>query len=268
MTFYDGLQFVSCRIVPHSSNRIERLLHDYYGIQYSQDGSLNVQVGEDFHCTVNGPCALITRPGVRFVFGPPPGTERYHAYVCFRGPRVEAYIQTGLLPLQPERPVIPIHYPEQFCAAIGRLFAMLQPLSIASHDRAVHEFEGLLLRLHEQGDSPPSFPEHLQPMFREWVKQLEDNPKQVADFRAIADALHLSYSHFRRLFKQFTGYAPGRFMMRTRMLRAAHQLESQPERQIKSIAAESGYNDYLYFSRMFRQYYGVSPQQYRHDFLG
>ena len=35
------------------------------------------------------------------------------------------------------------------------------------------------------------------------------------------------------------------------------------KRSIKDIALDCGYSDPLFFSRMFKKYYGMSPQEYR-----
>ncbi len=267
MTFFEGLQFVSSGIRPGYRLFSTRLFPDAYGLQYSQDGSFRVEAGRTFRKTVNGPWLLITRPGVPYRYGAPPGGRRLHAFVCFRGSRVERYLQSGLMPPDTGNPLLRITRPERFLAAMEQLVSMLQPLSSASTDRAVHALEGVLLQLHEQTPDTTTIPLHLRQQFAELIAAIRADPVGPRNFRGCAAEMHLSYTHFRRLFQKFTGHAPTRFVTRTRLLRAAKLLEADPERPIKRIAADNGYEDCLYFSRLFARHYRVSPRQYRRAFF-
>ena len=265
MKFFEGLQFVSSGIRTEYRVFSTRMFPDAYGLQYSQDGSFRVEAGRTFRRTVSGPWLLIMRPGILYRYGAPDGGRRLHAFVCFRGERVERYLQSGLLPPDPGIPLLRITRPERFLAAMERLVAMLQPLTNASPDRAVHELEGLLLQLHEQTAGTSSIPPHLRQRFAELMAAIRADPVRPRNFQDCAAEMHLSYTHFRRLFQKFSGQAPARFVTRARLLRAAKQLESDPGRPIKRIAADNGYEDCLYFSRQFARHYRVSPRQYRRE---
>ena len=78
----------------------------------------------------------------------------------------------------------------------------------------------------------------------------------------LARLANLSPSHFAATFKRHTGHPVLDYFIRLRMQRAAHLLDTTPL-PIKSIAAELGYEDPLYFSRLFRKVHDLSPAQYR-----
>jgi AraC-like DNA-binding protein len=78
----------------------------------------------------------------------------------------------------------------------------------------------------------------------------------------IADSLHLSPEHFHRLFRGGVGMTPLHYMLRIRM-RQAQRMLADPARSVGDVAAYCGYADAFYFSRVFRQYFGRSPRQYR-----
>ena len=78
----------------------------------------------------------------------------------------------------------------------------------------------------------------------------------------IADLLHLSAEHFHRLFRSRMGMTPLHYMLRLRM-RQAQRMLADPARSVGEVAAGCGYADAFYFSRVFRQYFGRSPRQYR-----
>lgn len=72
-----------------------------------------------------------------------------------------------------------------------------------------------------------------------------------------------SSSYFRKLFKRITGHAPLGYLNHMRIEYARRQIQQYfGVRTLKEIAMNSGFSDPYYFSRVFRQYTGVSPTNY------
>jgi AraC family transcriptional regulator of arabinose operon len=92
-----------------------------------------------------------------------------------------------------------------------------------------------------------------------YMKQHLDQPLHVAALAAIAN---LSPSHYAALFKTQTGYAPIDYLIRLRMHQACQLLDTT-NLNIKEIALRLGYEDPLYFSRVFRSVNDASPSDYR-----
>ena len=80
-------------------------------------------------------------------------------------------------------------------------------------------------------------------------------------------ALRLSDSRLRHIIKAETGLSPGQFVRSLRLQGARELLESSPL-SIKEVMAKSGFNDKSYFTRAFKQAFGVSPSSYRSRFVG
>jgi len=72
----------------------------------------------------------------------------------------------------------------------------------------------------------------------------------------------LSASHFSSLFRKSTGMPPIDYFIHLKMQRAC-QLLYVNGAKIKAIALDVGYDDPYYFSRVFKKYIGISPEQYR-----
>ena len=72
----------------------------------------------------------------------------------------------------------------------------------------------------------------------------------------------LSRSRYVDLFKQQTGYAPIDYFIRLRMHRACQLLDTTAL-SIKAVATELGYEDPLYFTRVFRAVVEMAPTAYR-----
>jgi AraC-like DNA-binding protein len=72
----------------------------------------------------------------------------------------------------------------------------------------------------------------------------------------------MSYGHFRRFWRQMYGQAPHQFIVSTR-LRHACRLLVESEASIGVIAERVGISDPLYFSRLFKKHFQVTPSAYR-----
>ncbi|HEX7057740.1 MAG TPA: response regulator [Bacilli bacterium] len=73
---------------------------------------------------------------------------------------------------------------------------------------------------------------------------------------------HLSREYLMKLFKQEFGLGIHEYVQKIRMEKAAELLEN-PELKIHNIAGMLGYKDNNYFSKAFKNYYSVSPTEYR-----
>ncbi len=76
----------------------------------------------------------------------------------------------------------------------------------------------------------------------------------------------MSVSWFLRCFKLYTRQSPMQYITSLRINNAANLLENT-EYNVTEIAAMVGYENPLYFSRIFRKVRGVSPSQYRKRML-
>jgi transcriptional regulator GlxA family with amidase domain len=92
-----------------------------------------------------------------------------------------------------------------------------------------------------------------------YMAQHLNEPLQVSTLAAQAS---VSTSHYFALFKRQTGTAPIDYFIRLRMNHARDLLDSTRS-SIKEIAAEMGYDDPFYFSRVFKSVHQVAPAEYR-----
>lgn len=70
-------------------------------------------------------------------------------------------------------------------------------------------------------------------------------------------------SYFRKTFSRYTGYPPLQYLLHLRVEYAKRQLQQYHNvHTIKQIALASGFTDPYYFSRVFKNHEGVSPEKY------
>lgn len=84
-------------------------------------------------------------------------------------------------------------------------------------------------------------------------------PIELGDLAKVAG---MSPNHFIRVFRDTYRMTPIQYVIRLRLARAARLLVN-PEYNVTAAALASGFDDSNYFSRLFRQKYGISPRQYR-----
>lgn len=84
-------------------------------------------------------------------------------------------------------------------------------------------------------------------------------PLSIAE---IAEAVHYTPAHLGTLFKKETGKTMSSYLLQTRLDAAMTLLRTTLE-PVSSIAKQVGYPDTQYFSRVFKQFSGCTPLEYR-----
>jgi AraC family transcriptional regulator len=82
----------------------------------------------------------------------------------------------------------------------------------------------------------------------------------------MAQAIGLSTAHFARMFRKSTGETPHQFVLRQRVERAKAMLRA-PDVRVLDVAVACGFKTQQHFAKVFRDVCGVSPTEYRQNFL-
>jgi two-component system response regulator YesN len=69
-----------------------------------------------------------------------------------------------------------------------------------------------------------------------------------------------------RKVKALTGYSPKDLLKFSRLNRAADQIKEN-SLSIKEVCFNVGYNNYNYFLRSFKEYFQVTPGEYKSEFV-
>ena len=94
------------------------------------------------------------------------------------------------------------------------------------------------------------------------VEYMHGHYRENASVADMAALVNTSPSNFFNLFRAATGKSPIKYLNDIRLSLACGML-FEPDKSIAEIAEEVGIPDQFYFSRLFRQRYGLSPMQYR-----
>jgi AraC-like DNA-binding protein len=97
---------------------------------------------------------------------------------------------------------------------------------------------------------------------RRAARQIVGQPEGALDLGTLARGVHLSLSHFRKLFRETHGESPRSMHDRARMQKAC-ELVLHSGSSITEIASRLGFSTVHNFSRAFKREIGVSPRSYR-----
>ena len=98
------------------------------------------------------------------------------------------------------------------------------------------------------------------------TRYLQENLTEEISLSILSDHFHLNPQYISQLFKNEIGVGFLAYLTNIRMEKAKKLLLST-SLSITEIAEQSGYGDYRVFTKVFKKSEGITPSQYRRDFL-
>ena len=98
------------------------------------------------------------------------------------------------------------------------------------------------------------------------TRYLQEHLAEELSLSVLADQFHLNPQYISQLFKSEIGVNFLAYLTSIRMEKAKKLLLSTPL-SVAEVAERSGYGDYRVFTKVFKKSEGVTPSQYRRDFL-
>lgn len=95
----------------------------------------------------------------------------------------------------------------------------------------------------------------------ETIKANFTNPDFSMD--DLATALNMGRTKMFSVIKETTGLTPNELTLKVRLEEALHLIQTDPNYNISEISYRVGFSSPRYFSRCFKTFYGVAPQNYR-----
>ena len=198
-------------------------------------------------------------PGVWHRYAPDPKTGWDEQWVGFNGALAERLLKAPFF--RQKKPVLRIGVDE----SLRRRFTALVDAVEGNPAGTPFSSAGQILKilgLIQERIQNVGADGRLSGVVREAQNRILQQAAQPIDFAALARSLGVSYTTFRRSFKQQTGVAPARFQNTIRLNRARHLLAST-ELSVSEIADQTGFDTVFYFSRAFKKKTGATPKAYR-----
>ena len=99
------------------------------------------------------------------------------------------------------------------------------------------------------------------------IEYIDHHYKEDLSRTTLADMVYLSADHLARVFKKETGETLVKYITDKR-IHAAKELLSDTKTPIAQVASEVGYDNYSYFTKIFKEKTGYSPGDYRKHHAG
>lgn len=116
----------------------------------------------------------------------------------------------------------------------------------------------LFTPLHISSKNKMSYEEQIQ----EVKKYIADHLHEEISVQKLAGFMHMSASHFSRIFKQQTGFTPYDYVLVSRLNKAKEYLQ-KTKLTVSEIAYEIGFNSESNFIYFFTSHNGISPSKFR-----
>lgn len=94
-------------------------------------------------------------------------------------------------------------------------------------------------------------------------KYLKENFNKDISSTDLSEKFGFTPEYLGKIFKKYLGDTPNRYLTRLRLNEAKRLLISDTEMEIQKIGEMVGYKDSFYFSRIFKNYTGIQPREYR-----
>lgn len=151
-------------------------------------------------------------------------------------------------------------------ALFRKIIQELQQCRYGYEDYIASLFNDILLLVDRQQHEQKKATGDVQEQIERAAAYFNENYNTKISIDDYAESLHISTNWFIHNFKQYTGMSPAQYILSLRMVNAQSLLE-RTTYNIKEISEIVGYENPLYFSRVFKKEIGKSPAQYRKEML-
>lgn len=151
-------------------------------------------------------------------------------------------------------------------ALFRKIIQELQLCRYGYEDYIASLFNDILLLVDRQQHEQKKTTGNVQEQIERAAAYFNENYNTKISIDDYAESLHISTNWFIHNFKQYAGMSPAQYILSLRMVNAQSLLE-RTTYNIKEISEIVGYENPLYFSRVFKKEIGKSPAQYRKEMI-
>ena len=237
-----------------------RVLQEYQIIYITQGKGLFESDHGGIRSIEEGTIILLF-PNEKHRYKPNSDTGWHEYWIGLSGSFLDNLITNGFF--SPDNPVLTIGLKEN-------IFSLLQDIvEITKHEKPGYQqlISGAAIHLlgiiySEIAKAPFTGKDHLSitiekacVLFREYMT----HPISPED---ISNKLQVGYSWFRHAFKEYTGMAPNQYLIQLKIQKSKELLLIH-ENSIKSVTHQLNFNSVAYFSKLFKNRTGLTPNDFR-----
>ena len=203
---------------------------------------------------------MLLFPGKWHTYYPYKQTGWNEYYIGFEGPIVDNMMKAGFF--KQENQILEVGLDEELVSLYTRAMEVAENDKISSQQYLsgiVMHMLGMVLslsknKIYEMGD--------VDQKIEQAKIIMNENVYRDIDPEELAMKLNISYSWFRKVFKDYTGYAPAKYFQELK-LRKAKQLLVGTSHSVKEISYMLDYRTTEHFFSLFKKHTGFTPLEYR-----
>ncbi len=234
---------------------------DEYQLLYQPEGTGVFQSAHQLETTIKAGDIFLLFPGEWHTYHPSPDTGWDSYWIGFRGKNIDDRVHAGFL--SPEKPIYHVGFTTEILGLYKEALRTAQEEAAYSQQTLagiVNHLIGLMYSL--ERNIILSKDSAQVEMVSKARLRIRESLESDLTIQQIADEMGVSYSSFRKLFKEHTGIAPATYQQDLRLQRAKELLSATNE-SIKEIAYRLNFESPDYFSSRFKAQTGLKPSEFR-----
>ncbi len=237
-----------------------RVLHEFQ-LLYITKGSGTFSSDLTPKQTINKGTLLCLFPGQWHTYSPNEKIGWNEYYIGFNGTVAELWFHEA--GITPQNPIIPVGLNSD----LVRLFQNAIEVANCQNKNATQQYlSGILMHMiglvcYISSNRIYDDDSINQKIERAKIIMIENVCSSV-DVEELAEKLNLSYSWFRKIFKDYTGFAPAKFFQELK-LKKAEELLVRTSHSVKEISYMLSYKSVEHFFSLFKKKTGFTPLEYR-----
>lgn len=203
---------------------------------------------------------MVLFPGQWHTYRPLRQTGWTEYYIGFEGPMIDGIVSSSFL--SHEQQILEVGINEELVSLFSRALAVAEADKISAQQYLsgiVLHMIGMVLSVSKNKVFEMS---DVDQKIEQAKIIMNENVSGNVDPEELAMRLNISYSWFRRVFKEYTGYAPAKYFQELK-LRKAKQMLVGTSQSVKEISFFLGFQSTEYFFSFFKKRTGLTPLEYR-----
>lgn len=210
-------------------------------------------------CQIREGSMFLLFPGERHTYRPDESTGWNEYWIGFNGAIMDEWVRNGFF--TKENPVFNVGVNEEIISLYKKAI-MIADAQEANYQQAlagiVCNLVCMAIYLSRNKDFNSS---NISAQINSAKIAVHENISTITP-EELARLVCMSYSKFRKIFKEYTGFAPSQYIQEVR-INMAKEMLTNTSRSIKEIAFELGYENKDYFFTVFKKVVGITPANYR-----
>jgi AraC-like DNA-binding protein len=203
---------------------------------------------------------LLIFPGLWHRFKPTKKTGWEEYWVGFKGQYAHYLLEQKCF--NPKQPIIRLGFNQEFLTIFSKLINTVEFENNLIKSSASFHLINLLGITYTSVLSSNSSQSHKEQIIRKMQDKIHEQWDKNIDFKELSLSFEVSYSWFRKAFKEVLNTSPNQYVLMLK-LRNATKIIQESNLPLSEIAYECGFNSEFYFSKIFKQKMGVNPSNLR-----